>query len=121
MGVRSRQLRSGSNGRVSWVEISNTGPELTDTDVKQLLEPFQRASPNQAQANGVGLGLSIVAAVTRAHAGSITLRRPAGDGGGLTARLQVPSRRGDRSDISTGNASDPNRNGADGNRVVFQS
>lgn len=86
-------VRTGRNGHVSWIEIFNTGPDLTDTDVEQLLEPFQRR-PGGARGNGTGLGLSVVAAVARAHAGSISLRaRPARDGGGLTARLELSSRR----------------------------
>jgi signal transduction histidine kinase len=78
------------------VLVENDGPESDAADVSRLTEPFRRgaASPSSgpSQTSGrrhSGLGLSIVAAVVRAH--GWTLAVDARDGGGLTVRIGVSS------------------------------
>jgi two-component system sensor histidine kinase VanS len=75
------------------VEITNTGPVVTDEVAATLLEPFVRAAGRTRSRDqshvGAGLGLSIVASVVRAHAGSIDVTPRAG--GGLSVRVQVPA------------------------------
>jgi signal transduction histidine kinase len=95
------ELSTGSDGYVSWAQVSNTGPDMTGTDVDRLLEPFQRAHPRTPDSNGhgAGLGLSIVAAVARAHRGTVTVQaRPADAGGGLIVLFRVPSQARERLD-----------------------
>ncbi|MGW1651178.1 sensor histidine kinase [Streptomyces atratus] len=73
--------------------VTNTGPLLPDT-VDHLTEPFLRGSGRMAEKDparrGHGLGLAIVAGVVRAHHGDLTLTP--NPGGGLTARVSLPSR-----------------------------
>jgi signal transduction histidine kinase len=81
------ELTAGSAGSRSWVTVSNTGPVVPDYVVPALFEPFRRTRDRTA-ASGSGLGLSIVAAVVRAHGGSVSARaRP---GGGLAVRVELP-------------------------------
>jgi len=75
--------------------VANTGPEVPPYAVETLFEPFKRGSqPSGASAardpndKGVGLGLSIVRSVVRAHGGRVAAEpRP---GGGLIVRVWLP-------------------------------
>jgi signal transduction histidine kinase len=56
----------------SVLTVINSGPVVPATDVSQLFQPFQRfRSENARQGNGLGLGLSIVAAIASAHGATI--------------------------------------------------
>jgi signal transduction histidine kinase len=80
------ELTAGSGGSRSWVAVANTGPVVPDYLVPALFEPFRRSRDRTAAA-GSGLGLSIVAAVVRAHGGTVTAKaRP---GGGLVVRVEL--------------------------------
>jgi signal transduction histidine kinase len=79
------------NGR-AWAEVTNTGADLSMMDIQRLFEPFHRGSRTRLEAGGSGLGLSIVAAVTRAHGGTVAASaRMASEGGGLLVRLELPA------------------------------
>jgi signal transduction histidine kinase len=102
-------LRHNSPGGTVWVTagaedgrafltIANTGQEIPPDAVDRLLLPFQRgaqagdayrARPRSAPDDGLGLGLSIVAAIASAHGADLTIT-PRLTGGGLTARLTFP-------------------------------
>lgn len=78
--------------------IANTGPEIPPAAVGRLLQPFQRgtetgdayrARPRAARDEGIGLGLSIVAAIATAHDADLTVT-PRLTGGGLSIRLTFP-------------------------------
>jgi signal transduction histidine kinase len=60
--------------------VANTGPVIPPNEIDRLFQPFQRLSSERASTNGVGLGLSIVQAIARAHNASLTAR-PEPDGG----------------------------------------
>jgi signal transduction histidine kinase len=70
------------------VEVANAGPVLPDADVARLTEPFYRGDRTRLEGDGLGLGLSLVDSVARAHGGTLDLRPRAG--GGLRARLELP-------------------------------
>jgi signal transduction histidine kinase len=85
------------DGRAS-LTIANTGPDIPPEAVGRLLLPFQRgdeagdayrARPRSALNEGLGLGLSIVAAIATAHDADLTLT-PRLSGGGLSVRLTFP-------------------------------
>lgn len=63
------------DNRVS-VTVSNEGPPVDPAAVPRLFDRFFRAdrSRQQVDAEGAGLGLSIVAAIMRAHGGSASIR-----------------------------------------------
>src|SRR5262249_43615036 len=58
-----------TNGRAV-ISVADSGPGLTDEQAAQVFERFYRTDDSRARSSGgVGLGLSIVAAVARAHGG----------------------------------------------------
>jgi two-component system sensor histidine kinase VanS len=70
--------------------VENTGEQLSPHLVSTLTEPFQRGTERiRSDHAGVGLGLAIVASITRAHDGS--MRIVPRDGGGLRVSVQLPA------------------------------
>jgi signal transduction histidine kinase len=69
--------------------IENGGDVLDPAQVAGLAQPFRRLGADRTGSDdGAGLGLSIVAAITQAHRGSLQLHaRP---GGGLTVTITLP-------------------------------
>jgi two-component system sensor histidine kinase VanS len=73
--------------------VENTGEELTPELVATLAEPFRRGTGRVRTGHpGVGLGLAIVASITRAHDGTLTLDPLATGGLGVTVRLPAAHR-----------------------------
>jgi signal transduction histidine kinase len=74
---------------VAELAVSNTGPVVPTEEVDQLLEPFQRLGGDRAgHREGLGLGLSIVAAIADTHAAALEVV-PGRDGGlDVTVRLR---------------------------------
>jgi signal transduction histidine kinase len=69
--------------------VENGGPLLDPDEVAQLSQPFKRLGADRTgPAGGVGLGLSIVAAIVTAHRGTLDLQ--AGPGGGLRVLVELP-------------------------------
>jgi len=69
--------------------VESGGPLLDPDEVEQLAQPFKRLGAERTgSANGVGLGLSVVAAIVAAHRGTLDLY--AGPGGGLRACIELP-------------------------------
>ncbi|MFG1666803.1 sensor histidine kinase [Streptomyces sp. Y7] len=69
--------------------VSNTGPVVPAYEVDNLFEPFRRLRTERTGSDkGVGLGLSIVRSVVRAHGGHISARPR--EGGGLVMRVTLP-------------------------------
>ncbi|MFR9673359.1 sensor histidine kinase [Streptomyces sp. TR06-5] len=71
------------------LEVENTGPVVPAYEVDNLFEPFRRLrSERTGSDKGVGLGLSIVRSVVRAH-GGLVQAVPREDGG-LVVRVVLP-------------------------------
>ena len=63
------------------VQVADSGPGLTEEELQQVFERFYRADPSRSrESGGVGLGLSIVAAVAAAHGGTATASSEHGRG-----------------------------------------
>jgi signal transduction histidine kinase len=60
--------------------VANTGPHVPADQVRRLLEPFQRRDAKRGHdREGLGLGLSIVAAIADAHDATLSVHpRPSG-------------------------------------------
>ncbi|WP_308408777.1 ATP-binding protein [Streptomyces sp. AC627_RSS907] len=69
------------------IEVSDTGPVITENAVPSLFEPFRRGG---AGSRGHGLGLSIVASIARAHGGDVRARAHPSPEGGLTVVVRLP-------------------------------
>ena len=68
------KVETGPGGRV---RVTNSGPVVPADQVDGLFEPFRRLAPDRVDsARGVGLGLSIVRSVARAHGGEVPAVRP---------------------------------------------
>jgi signal transduction histidine kinase len=76
-----------ADGR-SVLRISNTGRQIPPEEAETLLEPFVHGQGARVRTDGLGLGLSIVRAVTLAHRGRIAVA--ARTGGGLDVTVDLP-------------------------------
>ncbi len=80
------------------ITVADSGPGLSDEEIALVFERFYRADESRGRASGgVGLGLSIVAAVAHAHGGAVSAR--SAPGGGAVFVIEVP--------LSDGNGSLP--------------
>jgi signal transduction histidine kinase len=72
------------------ISVSNSGPIVPPEEVERLLEPFERLTgARRATADGSGLGLSIAAAIARAHGGALVVE--AQPEGGLAVQANFPA------------------------------
>jgi two-component system OmpR family sensor kinase len=70
------------------ITIEDDGPGLSPEDADRVFERFFRADASRSRLfGGAGLGLSIVASITKAHGGSVTAAPAAGGGATFTVRL----------------------------------
>jgi signal transduction histidine kinase len=79
------EVMTGTRNGLTVLRMANTGPPVPAGQIQRLLEPFQRLSPDRAVEPGSGLGLSIVAAIAKAHDAAISARP--GHDGGLTIEV----------------------------------
>jgi signal transduction histidine kinase len=79
---------AGSGGRAT-LSIANTGTVIPAGQIARLLQPFQRLAPRrQSGGEGAGLGLSIAAAIAKAHNAALVINpRPCG---GLDIQVGFP-------------------------------
>jgi signal transduction histidine kinase len=74
----------------AFLHVANTGPVIPHDVVPVLFEPFRRRGRDRAgRHRGHGLGLSIVAAVVKAHGGKVDAQPR--DGGGLDIYVRLPA------------------------------
>ncbi len=79
-------LRTGSNLGKPWLEVCDDGLGIMDSDLEQMIQPFQRGLGMQ-HITGTGLGLALVKAVAEQHGGILTLSRALE--GGLRVNLEL--------------------------------
>lgn len=69
--------------------VENTGPVVPAYEIDDLFEPFRRLGGDRTGSDrGVGLGLSIVRSVARAHGGTVSAEPR--EEGGLVMRVALP-------------------------------
>lgn len=84
-------IGSGADG--AWLRfwVSDSGPGVSDEDRTRIFERFSRGSAGGNRSDGAGLGLSIVAAIAKAHGGRLRLEdSPAGGAKFIVEILAVP-------------------------------
>ena len=83
------QVLTTTHAGQSLLRVVNTGPPVPSQQLDRLLQPFQRLSDQRGtDRDGLGLGLSIVAAIAEAHGATLSLLpRPAG---GMTVDVAFP-------------------------------
>ncbi len=77
----------GAMGTVSFVEVSDRGPGISDEELARVVEPFARLE-RDADIPGTGLGLGIVNNVIAMHNGRLNVSER--NGGGAIVRLELP-------------------------------
>jgi len=83
------QVTTGIREGQASIRVINTGPVVPAGEIERLLQPFQRLGPVRAgQHDGHGLGLSIVAAIARAHDARLSIH--SAPGGGLDIEVTFP-------------------------------
>ena len=80
-----------SAGNATALQVENDGADLTDTDVSQLKEPFNRGEVSRISSDGLGLGLALVDSAAQTSGGTLTLAARPGPNYGLTTLLTIPS------------------------------
>ena len=84
------QVLVDTHARQARLTVTNTGPHVPPDQVGRLLEPFQRmATDRTGHHDGLGLGLSIVAAIANSH--HATLHAHPGTDGGLDIQVTFPA------------------------------
>ena len=82
------RVRVRREGERAVIEVEDDGPGLKPDELDRIFERFYRADASRSRASGgVGLGLSIVAAVARAHGGDVSARSEQGRGATFTVTL----------------------------------
>lgn len=72
------------------VAVADQGPGIPDADKERVFERFYRGEASRTRAKGgSGLGLSIVAAIVKAHHGTVSVRD--NDGGGAVFEVRLPA------------------------------
>ena len=83
------ELLAARHGGIDEITVRDDGPGVPEADLERLSQRFYRVLGTEAQGNG--LGLSIVARVAQLHGGRLRFGRGA-DGRGLAVTLEMPRR-----------------------------
>jgi two-component system OmpR family sensor kinase len=87
------------------IEVQDAGPGLNEKSIERVFERFYREDQSRSRVSGgVGLGLSIVAAVAEAHGGTVAARSEVGKG--ATFRIALPLLNGNNSHRTPSDFSD---------------
>ena len=70
------------------MQIADTGPGIPVSEQEKIFQPFYRGSQGRRIVEGMGLGLSIVRDIVKAHGGEIELESTPGEGSRFL--LQIP-------------------------------
>jgi signal transduction histidine kinase len=72
------------------MEVSDTGPGISEEDQKRIFDPFQRVDNSSTREHlGVGLGLSIVKELVDLMGGRLALESEIGEGSTFTILLPL--------------------------------
>ncbi len=82
-------LTARQEGGQAMFEVADRGPGLPENQIDNVLRPFTRLDTARSQANGAGLGLTIVDRVVQRHRGRLEIKNR--EGGGLAVRVWLPA------------------------------
>lgn len=83
------RIETGTVGDTARLAVDNSGAQLDETTVRGLTQPFWRLDAERTNSqHGLGLGLSIVAAIVTAHGGRLELHPR--DEGGMRVLIELP-------------------------------
>jgi cell cycle sensor histidine kinase DivJ len=71
--------------------VADTGVGVAPEDLRRLGRPFEQAGGAEQRAQGTGLGLSLVRALSELHGGRMSIESTLGEGTAVTVRMPVVS------------------------------
>jgi cell cycle sensor histidine kinase DivJ len=71
--------------------VADTGVGVAPEDLRRLGRPFEQAGAAEQKAQGTGLGLSLVRALSELHGGRMSIESTLGEGTAVTVRMPVVS------------------------------
>ncbi len=90
VGVTGELRGTGAEGRVLWVQVSDTGPGLSASDRARLFLPYSQGEQGRAARQGAGLGLAICRQLVQGLGGQIAA--DAAPDGGARFSISLPVR-----------------------------
>jgi len=75
------------------VSVTDTGPGMSEDQIRRAVQPFDRGAEAEADGGGAGLGLSLVTRFVELHAGRVEIRSSPGRGTTVTCRLPTGAAR----------------------------
>ena len=82
-------IRTAHSGSAVTLSVMDRGPGIPANEVDAALQPFSRLNSARSGQSGAGLGLAIVEHIAQLHGGKLELL--ARSGGGLEARITLPT------------------------------
>ncbi len=77
------------DGELAVVDVDDEGPGVAPAEIEKLFEPFYRVERSRSrETGGIGLGLSVVRSIARAHGGDVVLTNRSKRG--LRAHVTLP-------------------------------
>jgi nitrogen-specific signal transduction histidine kinase len=75
------------------ISISDTGPGMSEEQIRRAVQPFGRGADPEIDGRGAGLGLSLVTRFVELHAGRVEIRSAPGRGTTVICRLPTGATR----------------------------
>lgn len=72
-----------------WIQVSDSGPGISDDEHELVFEPFYRSSKEHRFPQGLGLGLTIALDLVEAHGGQLILSSAPGEGTRFSIHLPL--------------------------------
>jgi signal transduction histidine kinase len=82
-------VNAGVKDESAFIQISDTGPGLTEEEQANIFEPFYRSNRHRRFPQGMGLGLTIAHDLVTAHGGKLTVESQPGRGSQFTVWLST--------------------------------
>jgi two-component system phosphate regulon sensor histidine kinase PhoR len=88
-GGGSVSVECGCRGQELWIKVEDTGEGVSADEQKHIFMPFYRSAGSDYGSRGMGLGLTIVRDLLKAHGGRIELESTPGSGSTFTIWLPL--------------------------------